>query len=510
MKLDYKAFVFEGYEFFLTEKKILLSYSFDSKVFFEEEFILDFEFLEKYSEEALDSALFGLWVMAGVSYFKAALPREIKFKTGGLNASQKVFFEKVYLQGLGEFFYTNGINPLGVINFPEPKMNQELRIKNQEDVRMQNFASSKILGSIVPIGGGKDSLVTAEMLREAGEDFETFVVKPTPLLDHVCEKIGKNQLRVFRKISPQLLELNKKGVLNGHVPITAILSFLSVVTAILRGKKSVIFSNEASAGEGNTEFHGVPINHQYSKTLEFEKDFQQYVKDCIHPEIEYFSLLRPLSELKIAQIFCSKVFQKYKHDFSSCNRNFHFGKTSSKYQVVSSKGEVYFVPFMKGDDHEEQKQFKESGQGVLGTSVGDVSDVIANTPLSPPLERGESSVIWCGKCPKCAFVFAIFSPFLSREELVGLFGKNLFADSTMDQTFRELLGQEGIKPFECVGEVEEVRKALSMAKQRGDWPELKENQKLKIKNQKEGVFEWGDFREHVMPERFEKILKKFA
>ena len=459
MKLDYKAFVFENYHFLSEEKKIVLRYSFDSEVFFEEEFVLDFDVVKEYSKEALEAALFGLWVMAGVSYFKAALPREIRFKKGGLDEYQKAFFEKVYLHGLGEFFYTNGIKPLGVISFPESKANQKLRIKNQENVGTQNFASGKLSGSILPIGGGKDSLVTAEILKKAGEDFETFTVKPTPLLDHVCQEIGVPQLRIYRKISPQLLELNKKGALNGHVPITAILSFLSVVTAVLRGKKNIVFSNEASAGEGNTEFHGLQINHQYSKTLEFERDFQQYVKDYIHLEIEYFSLLRPLRELKIAQVFCSNVFQEYKGKFSSCNRNFHIGE---------------------------------------------------NTPLRPrSSERGESGVIWCGKCPKCAFVFAIFSPFLPREELIRLFGKNLFADPEMEVTFRELLGLEGIKPFECVGEVEEVRAALVMAKERGEWGELKIiNYKLEMGLRRE--FAWESFGEHVMPERFEKILERFS
>lgn len=456
MKPSFQAFIFEGYDFFESDKKVILRYSFDSEVFFEEEFVFDFEFVDGYTKQTLDAALFGLWVMVGISYFKTVLPPVIKFKSGGLNQVQKDFFEKVYLHGLGEFFYTNGIDPRGKINFEvgSGKWEGEMKGAIGSEFRVPNF---ELHGSIVPIGGGKDSLVTAELLKESGEDFETFTVKPTPLLDHVCEKIGKPQLRVFRKISPQLLKLNEQGALNGHVPITAILSFLSVVTAVLRGKKNIIFSNEASAEEGNVEFHGFSINHQYSKTLEFERDFQEYVSTFICSDIQYFSLLRPLAELRVAQVFCSKIFQKYKKDFSSCNRNFHFGSNNMS---------------------------------------------VPKTPLSPPFVRGEKRVIWCGECPKCGFVFAIFSPFLPREELINLFGKNLFTDPEMGQIFRELLGLEGIKPFECVGSVEEVRQALRLARGTGEWFEL---ERFEIP---EGEFDYDRIYPDIMPDEFRRILRK--
>ena len=435
MKLVFRTFVFEGYEFFEADKKLVLRYSFDSEVFFEEIFVFDFDFLESYSEEVLEAALFGLWVMAGVSYFKAVLPSVITFKSGGLSSGQRAFFEKVYRHGLGEFFYVNGIDPHGKINFPEAIF--EAPVKNRK--------LKTCSGSLVPIGGGKDSLVTAEMLKQAGEDFESFMVKPTLLLNRVCKKIGKLPLRVYRTISPQLLLLNQQGGLNGHVPITAIIAFVAVVTAVLRGKRNVVFSNEASAGEGNLLFHGELINHQYSKTLVFERDFQQYVDLFVSPDIECFSLLRPLSELKIAQLFCSKVFPNYQTDFSSCNRNFHFKR------VVGEK-------------------------------------------LKP---------IWCGICPKCAFVFVMFAPFLSRHELISLFGKNLFADLEMDKTFLALLGETENKPFECVGTVVEVRKAFVLAQRTGEWPELERFDVL------EEPFDYECLGAHRLSERFEALLHEF-
>ena len=428
--MNYRSFIFEKFNFNKSQKKLTCSYSFDSQVFFEEEFIFDFEFIDHYGEEALENAIFGLFVMCGVSYFKAALPPKIMFRTGGLNQEQKKFFDKIYRIGLGEFFYTNGIDPRGKVNFEQLRIKENQKSNTKSKIENQK---SKISGSLVPIGGGKDSLVTAEILESAGEDFETWTVGDKELLNKLCVHVGKPHIKIYRKISPKLLELNKKGALNGHVPISAILSFLSVVTAILRGKKNIIFSNESSANEANLEFHDQKINHQYSKTLEFEKDFQDYTRKFISPEIQYFSLLRPLTELKIAQIFCTRLFDKY---------------------------EGYFAP---------------------------TSDFVP---------------VWCGECPKCAFVFAIFSPFLEREKLLNLFGgKNLFADPELDETFRELLGLSGSKPFECVGEISEVRKGLSLAKNTENWPEL---EKFKFSNPN---YDFERFSSHVIPEKFEKILK---
>ena len=441
MQHNYKTFVFENYKIDTQVKKIYLSYSFDSKIHFTEELELEFDFVKDYSRQALDNAIIGLWIMAGISYFKAVLPTNIQFKKGGISERQKYFFEKTYRLGLGVFFYENNICPREKMNFPI------LSKGNSEKC----FTSEKIpglFGSIVPIGGGKDSLVTAEILKKSGEDIEAWTVGDRILLNNCCEKIGVSQLKIIRKIDPQIFNLNEKGALNGHIPISAILSFLSVITAILRGKKNVVFSNESSANEANLEFHGMQINHQYSKTLEFEKDFQSYVRDFISPDINYFSFLRPLSELKIAEIFCVNFFEKYRSIFSSCNRNFYITKTESR-----------------------------------------------TTNFEPRT--------WCGICPKCVFVFAIFSPFLDREKLICLFGKNLFEDVHLEVSFNALLGVFGNKPFECVGEIAEVRKAISMSKKTGDWPELDKFNFLELD------YDYEQFSEHAMPISFKNLLKKY-
>ena len=194
---------------------------------------------------------------------------------------------------------------------------------------------------------------------------------------------------------------------------SAIFAFASVVSALIQGKKYIALSNEASANEANTEMYGMEINHQYSKSLEFEQDFQSYVLANISTEVKYFSFLRPLKEIQIAQFFCSIGFKKYLGNFSSCNRNF---------RITGNK----------------EAKFK-----------------------------------WCCECPKCAFIGCIFAPYLERSEMKSLFGCEIFKQEAILKFIPELLGQSEHKPFECVGEYEEVQYAINEAVKSGKWEELK-------------------------------------
>ena len=436
----YERFIFENYIFSPEEKKLTLNYSLDEKVNFSETIVFDFEFTD-YNPNALDKALFGVFVMCGISYFKAYLPQKIEFKNSGLTDSQKLFFGKIYTYGLGEFFYRNRIDPNGKINFEFDKKTES------KPISLPNLS-----GSLVPIGGGKDSITTAEILKKNNEDFETWTVGDYPFFAPMLEKIGKQHLKVRRTIDPQLFKLNNDGALNGHIPISAILAFLGVASAILRGKKNVILSNENSANEPTLEFNGVSVNHQYSKSLEFESDFQGYVHTQISSDVNYFSFLRPLSELKIAELFCNICLEKYAHSFSSCNTNFK----------------------IRNWDFETQN-WKSTGKDIC----------------------------WCKKCPKCAFVFILFSPFIKRDKLIEIFRGNLFADESLYPTFAELLGQTESKPFECVGEIEEVKRALQLAKETGHWPEL---EKFPTEKSDYNEHEWHT---NLMPQYFEYMLKDF-
>src|SRR5438874_758950 len=83
--------------------------------------------------------------------------------------------------------------------------------------------------------------------------------------------------------------------------ISAILACVGVIVAILSGYRDIVVSNESSASEPNLHYQGLPINHQYSKSLEFEKDFQDYLANQFNGGPRYYSFLRPFSEVRIGE-----------------------------------------------------------------------------------------------------------------------------------------------------------------------------------------------------------------
>jgi hypothetical protein len=122
-------------------------------------------------------------------------------------------------------------------------------------------------------------------------------------------------LTINRSIHPQLIELNKQGFLNGHTPFSALLAFSSLLAGRLANSGIIALSNESSANEATVP--GTTINHQYSKSLSFEKDFREYVANFISDDFDYFSFLRPIGELQIAKIFSKSP--EYFPVFRSCN-----------------------------------------------------------------------------------------------------------------------------------------------------------------------------------------------
>ena len=427
---QYKQFIFESYDF--SDSDLSLKYSFDGEVHFEEVISFGFEYSE-YSPEALDRAFFILWLLAGVSYYKSDLPVEIVFRDAELKISkeQATFVSKTWLNGLGEFFLTNNIDFRGLCDFSQ--MVGETEVVEPVNLKLNEKC-------LVPVGGGKDSLVTTELLKSAGVEFETFTVGEYPFLDEMVAKIGQEHVMVKRKIGPELIRLNKEGGYNGHVPISSIWAMIGACTALLRSDKYVVLSNEASANEGNTELLGMSINHQYSKSLEFEKDLQSYLRTYVATGVEYFSLLRPLSEVQIIQIFVDKCWEDYKSIFTSCNRNF-------------------------------------------------------------TMTNDSKNVKWCGECDKCAFVAVLLAAFVPRDELVTMFGKDIFNDESLVKTFEELSGVSGHKPFECVGTPEEVNWALREAVKTGEYDDLE-----KFINPDITEFDINHLEPDSMPAKFKQIV----
>ena len=349
------------------------------------------------SRLALNTVLKQLHLVAGISYYKTSLPPEISIETGHITRENAKFLDNLYLQGLGEFAYCNQHNLQGKINFPY----------HDDVTQMTNYRLPA--KTIVPVGGGKDSVVSIELLRKNNQDVTLFSVGQSEIIKQVVAVSGLPYIQVKRQLSKQLFTLNQQGAYNGHVPISAILAYIMAVSAILYGFDTVVMSNERSANIGNLSWQQQEINHQYSKSLAFEQVVQQQFQTIL-PHFRYFSLLRPLSELHIARLFSQ--FSTYHPVFSSCNHNFRI-----------------------------QRDKNHSG-------------------------------LWCLDCPKCRFVFLALAPFIAQSELLQIFGTNLLEDKQQQAGFSALLGIDQHKPFECVGEIEECQVALFLLTQKEDWQTL--------------------------------------
>jgi hypothetical protein len=474
MSFVFKVFDMTGSEAFVFEPSVLLSVSDNalSQIITSEP--------DSHCNSQIDILVFNCGMVEMVSYWKATCSPVTLVRCGVLTDEQQQWWKHLYFGGLGEFFYLNGIDAdeewfmrLQVAT-GEEWLAREVALNGGEGTWVNNKAGLSVL---VPVGGGKDSCVTLELLKTGGiSNITPFIINPRGATEKCCGRAGIPFDKIaimYREIDPLLLELNKvvvdgidgeKKFLNGHTPFSAMLAFYSTLAATLGGQRYIALSNESSANEatvstnrmsGTGDNNGTNVNHQYSKSFEFESDFRYYAKTFLfgddkygaqqssdiqqgddahvgyasdndkhdaqqsggiqqgddahvgnsvqigngaqqdygkHHHPEYFSLLRPLSEIKIAEIFSH--YPQYFDVFKSCN-------------------------------------------------VGSKTDS------------------WCGHCAKCLFVYIVLAPFLMPEVLQKIFsGKNLLNDISLKKELDELVGIADVKPFECVGTISEVNWAL--------------------------------------------------
>ena len=395
LREQFKCFTFYQQEVKLENGVLSMTFHFslDDRYYFHPTLTIPsrpFYHWETITRAQLETLAFHIGMVELVSYWKLACPNTIVVKPFDLKLCQKKWWRHLYYNGLGEFRYLNGID-CSETDF--------LKIESGTDLEMKGVELPLEEKTLIPVGGGKDSVVTLEMLR--GEmPVIPLIVNPRGATIECVKAAGKSMEDVAvvnRTLDPTMLRLNQEGFLNGHTPFSALLAFVSLLIGFGTGSKYIALSNESSANESTVP--GTDINHQYSKSIEFERDFREYVALHLNEEIQYFSFLRPLSEMQIASFFSR--CEAYHGVFKSCNAG---SKTDS----------------------------------------------------------------WCGQCPKCLFTWIILSPFLSREQLIAIFGKDLMADTSLRPIFEELNGTAAVKPFECVGTVEEVRASMEAVEGRRD------------------------------------------
>ena len=350
--------------------------------------------------------LLGLTALVlGVSYFKLLAPFRLSAETIPLTTEEHAFVLDVYENGLGEFYARNDLRRFGRLSLTAPI-----------DARPGLPALPLPHRALLPIGGGKDSLVSVQLLEAAEVPFTPFAVNPKgPILTSV-DKIGLSPIYVTRILDSEMIRLGQQpGYFNGHVPSTAINSMIAALCAVLFGYNRIILSNERSASEGNVAFDGREANHQYSKSLDFEARIADVLSRATGGALGYFSLLRPYSEARIAALFAR--IDRFDRVFSSCNRNFRL--------------------------------------------------------------NGHGGPLWCGECPKCHFVFLILAPVMDKQRLLGIFGQDMLARPEHEGSYRELTGLAGQKPWECVGEILEAAACLYELTKRPEWAETAIVSKLK-------------------------------
>jgi len=347
-----------------------------------------------------------VFLLAGVSYYKTTAAPVIDLGETAVTSAERDFLRSFYLDGLGEFAFRNGLDLSGL---------EIVGPVSDEPAQASWPADGGPGRPLVPFGGGIDSIVTVEMVRDRADAALFIMGRPNDrfaAIEAPAAVTGLPVVRAAREIDPLLLRSRELGFLNGHVPITGILSAIALMAAVLDGRDAVIMSNEWSASAPTLEANGKPVNHQYSKSAAFEAGFRDVVAAALGGSVDYFSALRPFSELWVARRFAA--LEPYHPVFRSCNRAFHIDKA-------------------KRLDH------------------------------------------WCGRCDKCCFIDLILAPFLSPDQLGQVFGGREpltdpgHPDGSLAERFRTLLGTSaGARPFECVGDIDECRAALLLAAARPD------------------------------------------
>lgn len=398
--VDKGAFIFKAYGYDHASGTAHFTYAFENGPTFTEQITL--QTAGDYNTEAFDRALQLAFLTVGTSYFKTFPTPEAHFEGIHLDAWQASFVNEVYQEGLSQFAFEN-----------ELQRSDLLQVSGEGDA--PQAVSYQGDGVLALQSGGKDSLLTASLLRDQNKAFTPWYVSSSDYHPAVLDDLGEPLVIARRTIDKDALSsAAAEGAKNGHVPVTYIVQSFALLQAILLGKQDVLVSIAHEGEEPHATIGDLRVTHQWSKTWHAEERFSEYVRRYISPDLRIGSPLRALSELRVAELFVQHAWENYGRRFSSCNR----------------------ANYAQGAN---------------------------NTELT-----------WCGECPKCANAFLLFAPFLPADELKDVFaGQDLFAKPLLEETFKGLLGIDGImKPFECVGEIDELRSAYHRAQEKGGYATL--------------------------------------
>lgn len=263
---------------------------------------------------SFNNLIFHLGLIESFSYWKSTCSPTIRIKAGYLNTSQLLWWKNLLIKGMGEFFYVNGID------FTSSDFVHLECISEMLERQFPPFPQDLQKRALLLVGGGRDSAITAMCFQQTAYPNNCLILNNIPSALAVTAAVGcDSPIIVSRTLDTRLLILNKRGFLNGHTPFSAYLAFLSALCLPLYDYAQIVVSNEKSSDEGNITYFGQTINHQYSKSSEFEVSFNEYLHKYLVCKGEYVSFTRHLNELQTGKIF-SKLPGLF-GIIKSCNRN---------------------------------------------------------------------------------------------------------------------------------------------------------------------------------------------
>ena len=247
LRREYPHFYYRGYEAEWEEGALNITYTFEIEglsVFTPHwTFPLPQGRLEEIKGRVTEEMLFSLGMVELISYWKIACPPQVYIEKGKLDSEQIRWWKHLYFNGLGEFFYVNGIEEAREENFmeihcqdfrtgKEPSSEEASPVSALEQEGKRSLSK----GFLVPIGGGKDSAVTLDLLMDGGYPVYGYIINPRGASLNTAERAGLSDekvMKVKRTLDQRMLELNRRGYLNGHTPFSALVAFSSLIGAAI-------------------------------------------------------------------------------------------------------------------------------------------------------------------------------------------------------------------------------------------------------------------------------------
>lgn len=342
-------------------------------------------------------SLRALHLALGVSYYKIFTPAQI-IQPYRMSADEASFWNEVWRNGLGEFLYINQLSPEVLAGFNE-----------QDGQSFDGPAAAAEETALLGIGGGKDSIVAGELLKQLSIPTEGFVMATGEQLGQakaVAETMRVPLNIVERALDKRLLDVQElPGAHKGHIPISLIFGLVGTALAIAKGAAYVVVANEASASIPRITWEHGAVNHQWTKSFAFEQQLQAFVRDRVSAGVTYFSAVRQLTSVGVAKLFARHP--KYLEVFTSDNSVFRID------------------------------------------------------PAKRPNAR------WSLDSPKSLSSFILLAPWLNEADIVRAFGRNFLDETSLRDLFLEMVGVQGEPPLDCVGTADELALSLNVAVSQG-------------------------------------------